>query len=130
MFSELNLEITLSEIKKAVCQLELGGSGSSDFVINEFLYCGYDVLLHTLYVMFNNIFKESYFPKPWSECLVVPLHKKGSFIDVNNDRGITLLSRVGKLYTRILNNRLYDWGEIYNVFIEGQAGLRKGMNYR
>ena len=34
------LEITLSEINKAVCQLKLGGSGSSDFFINEFLYYG------------------------------------------------------------------------------------------
>ena len=67
MFSALNLEITLSEIKKAVRQLKPGRSGGSDLFINEFLYYGNDVLFHTLYVMFNNVFKVGYFPDPWSE---------------------------------------------------------------
>ena len=26
-----------------------------------------------------------------------------------------LLSCVGKLFTRVLNNRLYEWGDTYNV---------------
>ena len=115
MFSELNLEIALSEIKKAVRQLKFGRSSGSDLFINEFLYYGNGVLFHTLYVMFNNVFKVRYFPDPWSEGLVVPLHKKGSLNDVNNYRGITLLGCVGKLFTRILNNRLHDWGEIFQL---------------
>ena len=36
-------------------------------------------------------------------------------------------SVVGKLFTSILNNRLNDWAENYNVYIEAQAGFRKGM---
>ena len=35
---------------------------------------------------------------------------------------------MGKLFTCILNNRFYKWGENYNVFIEAQAGFRKGMS--
>ncbi|MCG7875034.1 MAG: reverse transcriptase domain-containing protein [Candidatus Thiodiazotropha endolucinida] len=128
MFSELNLEISLSEIKKAVGQLKLGRSSGPDMFINEFLYYGNNALFNTLYNMFNNIFKIGYFPSSWSEGLVVPLHKKGSVNDINNYRGITLLSCVGKLFTRILNNRLYEWGENYNVFIEAQAGFRKEMS--
>ena len=116
MFNELNLEITLSEIKKAVRQLKLGRSGDSDMFINEFLYYGNEALLKTLYVMFNNIFKVGYFPAQWSEGLVVPLHKKGSINDVNNFRGITLLSCIGKLLSRILNNRLMT-GEIHIMFL-------------
>lgn len=96
-------------------QLKFGRIGGSDLFINEFLYYGNDGLLNTLYVMFNNISKVGYFPDLWSEGLVVPLHKKGSLNDVNNYRGITLLCCVGKLFTRILNNRLYYWGETYNV---------------
>ena len=38
-----------------------------------------------------------------------------------------MLSVVGKLFTSILNNRLNDWAENYNVYIEAQAGFRKGM---
>ena len=44
---------------------------------------------------------------------IVPLHKKRKVDDVNNFRGITLLSIVGKLFSRILNNRLTEWVEEY-----------------
>ena len=35
---------------------------------------------------------------------------------------------MGKLFTKTINNRLYEWAENYNVFIEAQAGYRKGMS--
>lgn len=42
-------------------------------------------------------------------------------------REITLLSILGKLFTRILNNRLNKWAENYNVYVEAQAGFREHM---
>ena len=42
--------------------------------------------------------------------------------------GITLLSKLGKLFTCILNNRLNDWAENYNIYIEAQARFRKNMS--
>ena len=60
--------------------------------------------------------------------MVVPLHKKGSLDVVNNFRGITLLSILGKLFTRILNNRLTGWAEEYSVYIKAQAGFRAAMS--
>jgi len=35
---------------------------------------------------------------------------------------------LGKLFTRILNNRLTSWAESYNVYIEAQASFRSGMS--
>ena len=46
---------------------------------------------------------------------------------MTNYRGITLLSTLGKLFTRILNNRLNNWAEEYNVYVEAQAMFRKNM---
>ena len=48
--------------------------------------------------------------------------------EVANYRGITLLSTLGKLFTRILNNRLNQWTEDYGIYIEAQAGFRKHMS--
>ena len=47
---------------------------------------------------------------------------------MSNYRGITLLSCIGKLFTRILNNRLKNWAELYNVYVEAQAGFRSKMS--
>ena len=48
--------------------------------------------------------------------------------DVENYRGITLLSCLGKLFTRLINNRLTDWSEKYFVLVEAQAGFRANMS--
>ena len=42
-------------------------------------------------------------------------------------RGITLLSTLGKLFSRILNNRLTDWAGEYHIYVEALAGFRKNM---
>ena len=51
-------------------------------------------------------------------------YKEGEKRDVNNYRGITLLSVLGKLYTSILNNRISEWLEKKNKLVEEQAGFR------
>ena len=73
--------------------------------------------------LFNKIFEISCFPTSWSEGYIVPLHKKGSTKHVHTYRDITLLNTLGKLFTRIINNRLTEWAEQYSVYIEAQAGF-------
>ena len=67
-----------------------------------------------------------YFPEAWSAG-EIPLHKKADKNDVDNYRGITLLSTLWKLFSRLLNNRLTAWAETYSVYIETQAGFREHM---
>ena len=77
--------------------------------------------------LFNVMFLKGYFPESWSEGLILPLHKKGSVDSVENYRGITLLSVISELFTRILNNRLSHWAEDNSVYIEAQGGFRSKM---
>ena len=128
MFDELNVNITVEEIRKAIGQLKNGRSGGPDKFLNEFFVHGSNTLLSYLYSLFNKILNIGYFPESWSEGFIVPLHKKGKLDDVNNFRGITFLSIVGKLFSRILNNRLTEWAEEYYVYIEAQAGFRESMS--
>ena len=86
------------------------------------------MLIPYLQSLFNVTFKTGYFPETWSEGYIVPLHKKGSVNNTDNYWGITLLSVLGKLFTRILNNRLTSWVERYNVYIEAEAGFRSEMS--
>ena len=57
--------------------------------------------------------------------MLIPLHKKGSKNIARNYRGITLLSVLGKLFTRVLNNRLDPWAEMYDIYVEAQNGFRR-----
>ena len=99
MFSELDVEITREEIIKSIRQLKNGKRGGPDKLLNEFFTHGQYVLLPCLHSLFNKLLISSYFPSSWSEGYIIPLHKKGGVINVNNYRGITLLSVLGKLFT-------------------------------
>ena len=73
------------------------------------------------------MFDLGYFPASWTEGFIVPILKKGDVDTPNNYRAITLLSTFGKLFTKVVNERLNIWAEKYNVYIESQAGFRKNM---
>ena len=53
------------------------------------------------------------------------LHKSGDVNVPGNFRGISLLSVAGKIFTKILNERLVKWPEFENKYFVEQAGFRK-----
>ena len=128
MFDELNLNFSHDEVLRSIKQLKTNKSGGPDNLINEFFIHGKIVLVPILCNLFNKIFETGIFPQEWSEGYIIPLHKKGPLNDVENYRGITLLSALGKLFTRMLSNRLSDWSDRYFVLIEAQAGFRANMS--
>ena len=65
-----------------------------------------------------------FFVVQWRQGLIVSLYKKGDAEDPGNYRGITLLNVVGKLFCKILNNRLVIRLESEKALHEGQAGFR------
>ena len=56
--------------------------------------------------LFSVIWQEEIVPRQWREGLIVNIFKKGDREDPANYRGITLLSVVGNVFCKILNNRL------------------------
>ena len=56
--------------------------------------------------LFSVIWQEEIAPRQWREGIIVNIIKKGDREDPANYRGITLLSIVGKVFCKILNNRL------------------------
>ena len=59
------------------------------------------------------------FTDMYTEGLIVPLHTNGDIDEPSNYRGITLLSTFGKLFTKIINERLNVWAEIISCLHRG-----------
>ena len=59
-----------------------------------------------LCVLFNNLLDAGVFPEEWGKAIIVPIYKNGDKVDPGNYRGISLLTCISKLFTKILNNRL------------------------
>ena len=102
MFEELDIPISFEEIKKGVSQLRNGSSAGPDLFLNEFFKNGTNGLISYIHSLFNKMYHLGYFPEQWAEGHIIPIFKKGDRNEASNYRGITLLSIIGKLFTRIL----------------------------
>ena len=77
-----------------------------------------------LLCMYNKAWEhECTFQRPG---VIVSLFKKGDKEDGNNYRGITLLSVVDKVYTKIINKRVTNFAEAKGLLHESQNGYRPG----
>ena len=102
MFLELDNEITLKEIHEACKELSINKATGPDLMLNEVFKCDIGHVNDYLYVLFNKLLDSGYFPKEWGDSFVIPLHKKGGINNVENYRGISLMSHFCKLFTRII----------------------------
>ena len=127
-FEELDKPITFEEVKEVISSLKRNKSFAGDKLLNEYFIESLDILSSHLVDIFNAILNSGYFPNQWSEGIIVPLFKKNDPCDVNNYRGITLLSCFSKLFTGILNNRVTKWAENNNILSDSQFGFRKGRS--
>ena len=125
-YNELNNPISDAEVQKAIKELKAGKACGGDMLINELYVCGIVSLLPKLTALFNLIFFSAHFPSTWKNGVIIPIYKNGDMSDVNNFRGITLLSTLGKPFTKVLNNRLTFWSDTYDILSDTQAGFRKG----
>ena len=59
-----------------------------------------------------------------SKGMIIPIYKKGDVHSPSNYRPITLLSSIGKLFTKIMCKRLIEWATDQYIFSEAQFGFR------
>ena len=81
-----------------------------------------EIIVHIL----NSILDSGIFPEEWTVGVIVILYKDGEKSDLNNYRGITLLSMLGKILVGVLNNRLSEFVAQADILLENQCGFRKG----
>ena len=77
---------------------------------------------------FNVVLNSGFFPEHWTEVVIVPVHNKGDYKNVQNYRGITLVNCLSKLFTTILSNRITQVCCRHTTISDAQFGFRKGKS--
>ena len=121
----LDYPITDEEFEAVINKLKANKSPGIDSILNEVIKIRKDVIKGHLVNLFNRILDTGIYPALWSFGLIVPIHKKDDRSKVENYRGITLLSALGKLFTSILTNRLYNYVVQKGILKAEQGGFRK-----
>jgi len=119
----LNKHITVDDIIKAVGSLKRN-KASGIFLDSV------DIIGLHLCDIFNAILDSGYFPECWTKGLIIPLHKKGSTNDVNNYRGIALVSCLSNIFTTVLNTKIVSYCEKSNADQQSTPNLFYLIKYK
>ena len=100
-------EPSLAETRKALGQLKGGKAPGVCGVYAEMLKAGGEAALRWLHTLICSVWSTGVIPTDWKRGLVVPIWKgKGDVRECSNYRGVTLLSVPGKVFARVLLNRI------------------------
>ena len=126
---ELEKTLEREEIEKAIREIKDGAPGIDGVSIKMIKFSD-----GTCKERIVQLIKDMY-ERPateWEDCikvgLVVPLFKKGERNNINNYRGVCLLTMGSRILAKAPTNRLSDWTEKNGVLEENQQGFRRGRS--
>ena len=116
-------EFTEEELVTAIKKLRRKKSTGPDEIPNELFIEADKDTKHIIMTALNKINKEMAIPQEWQKGEICRIYKsKGIKGKCSNERGITLSSNFGKLYERMINERVTPMVNIS----EAQAGGKRG----
>ena len=126
----LNIKFTEDEIRDGLKVLKKRKAAGCDGLTTEHLVYAGDNLVKLLTVIYNAIIRTEYVPVNFRRGTQIPLFKGKNLcpLDVNNYRGITLLSCMNKLFEVIIWGRLKQWWEDETIISPLQGACRKGTS--
>lgn len=120
--------ISAFEIHKTISKLKNSNSSTSDnissYILKKISYFVADPLCH----IYNTSIYSGIFPDALKVAEVLPFHKKGSKLDPNNYRPISLLPTFSKIFEKLIKTRLIKFLSKTNFFNEKQFGFREGKS--
>ena len=122
----LSLPPSEAEVEAMIFKLASGKAGGVDMIPAEALKHGGPALIRRITSLLELVWRTDEIPSAWRKAVIVPIFKKGDKSQCSNYRGISLLSVLGKVFTKILHNRIQTHRE--PVAREEQSGFRAGRS--
>ena len=108
--SRLNsINFNEDEILKIIRPLNINKAHGHDSISIRLINICDKYLLKPLTLLFENSSKSSCYPDIWKRSNIIPVHKKKDKQLVNNYRPISLLPIFGKIFEKIIFNKIYNF---------------------
>ena len=121
---EGSLDFNEREILKIIRNLNINKAHGHDEISIRMIKICDESLLKPLIILFENSIKSSCYPDIWKKSNVIPSHKKNDKRLVNNYRPISLLPIFGKIFEKIIFNRIYNFLLKEELLNPNQSGFR------
>ena len=119
-------DILLEEVEHAIKKLRNNKSPGHDNITAEMIKQGGEPLSKEIHKLCNLAWEQGRAPEEWKKSILITIHKKGSALDCENFRTISLISHMGKVLMVILAERLRNHLEEH--ISDEQAGFRKNRS--
>ena len=127
--SKLNDQPTLEEVEKSIKQLASGKAPGADGIPPDVYKHGGISVRKQLLSLYEQCWAEGLVPQDFKDADLIHLYKnKGDSKDCDNHRGISLLSIAGKIFARILLDRLMEHIVDIGLIPESQNGFMPGRS--
>ncbi|MBW0516704.1 hypothetical protein O181_056419 [Austropuccinia psidii MF-1] len=122
--------ITMHKLSRAVEELPKKKAPGPNQILNELLKIISTHLTPYLKEVFNGCLQNCYFPSMWKRALTAIIRKSGkdNYSDPRAYCPIALLNTLGKLFEKIINDRLSFWEEYTGSLANGHMGGRPGRS--
>ena len=122
---EGEMEESVEEIRRNIGRLINRKAPGVCGISSEMLKAGGEIVVEWMHRsrIVNTAWRSGKVPGDWRKALVIPVHKKGSKLICKNYRGISLLSIPGKVYAKILDQKMRDIA--VRKILEEQGAFRK-----
>ena len=120
---EDNLEI-VKEVRSSIKRLKTRKAAGICGIMPEMLKARGEMVVDWVAKVFNIVWGEGVAPSDWKNAVIIPVYKKDSRLDCMNYRGINLMSVVGKVFARVLNDGVK--GLTIDKVMDEQGGFRAG----
>lgn len=119
--------LTVEELESVVNQLPKKKAAGPDHLANELIQTALPIISPPLLSILNASLKLGHFPTPWrtATTVIIRKHDKENYSQPNLYRPIALLSCLGKIYEKIITNRMTFWAETKGVLADSHMGGRK-----
>jgi exonuclease III len=118
---------TLEEVILSIKQITSGKAPGPDGIPPDVFKHGGLATAEKLHILFTQIWEEGEVPQDFKDADMIHLYKnKGDIKCCDNHRGISLLCIAGKIFARLILNRLFDHADNLGIIPESQCGFYPG----
>ena len=119
-----SLDLDDDELLKIIRALNINKAHVHDDISIRMIKICDKSLIKPLMLIFKKSIRSSYYPNIWKKSNIIPVHKKNDKRLVNNYRPISLLPAFGKIFEKIIFNKIYNYLSKENLLNPNQSGFQ------